>query len=457
MASEAIGLESVEAPTPPAAEPFPARAAAWYAVWMIALANALDAVDRGGITLLIEPIKRDLHLSDTEVSLLTGFSFSLFYGLVGLPLSRLADTSNRQRIIGSVMMIWSLATSAIAFVQGFWSLFVMRGVTGSAVSLKGPNGLSMISDMVPRHKLPTAMAVYNGGVAIGAGFTSIIVGLLLGWLGGRVFTVFGMTLHDWQMVFLIIGTPGVVLGLLFLLTVREPPRRGRATTMRLPILEVFRFLWREWAIFFPFIVGSALLQIEAYGVLQWRFPFFSRTYGHTWGPAFLGPLMGTATLILSPVGFVIGAWIGQRWERRADPGAMVKLSILGSCLSLPVTLAMLLAPDPWTAFALSCVSTVGIGVSAPGAVAALQNVTPNEFRGQISALYLFTIGVIGGGVGPLVVGVLNDYVFHSEAMLRYSMVVVTVIFGGLGLWLKFVCLPPYKERVGRVIAAERAA
>jgi MFS family permease len=120
-----------------------------------------------------------------------------------------------------------------------------------------------------------------------------------------------------------------------------------------------------------------------------------------------------------------------------------------------VTLAMLLAPDPWTAFALSCLSTVGIGVSAPGAVAALQNVTPNEFRGQISALYLFTIGVIGGGIGPLVVGLLNDYVFHSEAMLRYSMVVVTVIFGGLGLWLKFVCLPPYKERVGRVIAAER--
>jgi MFS family permease len=452
MASEAVVSE--ESIPPAAAEPFPAKTAAWYAVWMIALANALDAVDRGGITLLIEPIKRDLHLSDTEVSLLTGFSFSLFYGLIGLPLSRLADTSNRKRIIGGVMMIWSLATSAIAFVAGFWSLFAMRGVTGSAVSLKGPNGLSMISDMVPRHKLPTAMAVYNGGVAIGAGFTSIIVGLLLGWLGGKVFNVFGMPLHDWQMVFLIIGTPGILLGLLFLLTVREPPRRGRATTMRLPIFDVFRFLWREWRIFLPFIVGSALLQIEAYGVLQWRFPFFSRTFG--WGPAFLGPLMGTATLILSPIGFAIGAWLGQRWERRADPGAMVKLSILGSCLSLPVTLAMLLAPDPWTAFALACLSTVGIGISAPGAVAALQNVTPNEFRGQISALYLFTIGVIGGGIGPLVVGVLNDYVFHSEAMLRYSMVVVTVIFGGLGLWLKFDCLPPYKERVGRVIAAERS-
>jgi MFS family permease len=94
--------------------------------------------------------------------------------------------------------------------------------------------------------------------------------------------------------------------------------------------------------------------------------------------------------------------------------------------------------------------------TAPGAVAALQNVTPNEFRGQISALYLFTIGVIGGGIGPLVVGLLNDYVFHDEAMLRYSMVVVTVVFGGLGLWLKFVCLPPYKERVARVIAHERA-
>ena len=138
MAAEAIAGDDF---TPnAAAEPFPPKVAAWYAVWMIALANALDSVDRGGITLLIEPIKRDLHLSDTEVSLLTGFSFSLFYGLVGLPLSRLADTSNRKRIIGGVMMIWSLATSAIAFVQGFWALFAMRGITGSAVSLKGPNG-----------------------------------------------------------------------------------------------------------------------------------------------------------------------------------------------------------------------------------------------------------------------------------------------------------------------------
>ena len=134
---------------------------------------------------------------------------------------------------------------------------------------------------------------------------------------------------------------------------------------------------------------------------------------------------------------------------------MVKLSILGSCLSLPLTLAMLLAPDPWRAFGLSCLSTVAIGISAPGAVAALQNVTPNEFRGQISALVPVHHRRDRRRGGAAVVALFTDYVFHDEAMLRYSMVVVTVIFGGLGLWLKFVCLPPYKERVARVIAAER--
>lgn len=452
MATTAIDAEQ-EPIAAPAAEPFPAKAAAWYAVWMIALANALDAVDRGGISLLIEPIKRDLHISDTGISLLTGTAFSIFYGCVGLPLSRLADTRNRKRIIGGVMMIWSVATGAIAFVQSFAALFAMRGVTGSAVSLKGPNGLSMISDLVPRQKLPTAMAIYNGGVSIGGGVTSIVVGMLLGWVGGKVFSVFDVPLKDWQMVFLIIGTPGALLGLIFLLTVREPPRRGRATSMRLPILDVFRFFWRERAIYMPFIVGSALLQIEAYGVLGWRFPFFSRTFG--WGPAFFGPLSGYATLALTPVGLGLGAWLGQTWERRGDAGAMVKLSIFGSCLSLPLTMAMLLAPGPWWAFALSCLSTVAIGISAPGAVAALQNVTPNEFRGQISALYLFTIGVIGGALGPLAVALFTDYLFRDEAMLRYSMAVVTVIFGGLGLWLKFICLGPYKERVARVIAQER--
>ena len=454
MASEEVGLESVEARAS-ATEPFPARAAAWWAVWMIALANALDSVDRGGIAVLIEPIKRDLHISDTLISLLTGTAFSIFYGIIGLALSRLADTWNRKRIIGGVMIIWSVATSAIAFAQSFASLFAMRGVTGAAISLKGPNGLSMISDFLPRDKLPTAMAIYNGGVSIGGGFTRIIVGMLLGFLGGKVFDVFGMKLHDWQMIFLIIGTPGIVLGLAFLLTVREPLRRGRATTLRLPILDVFRFLWRERAIFFPFIVGSAVLQIETFGVLGWQVPFYSRTFG--WSAAFVGQLTGYTTLAISPLGLALGAWLGQSWEQRGDAGAMIKLSILGSCLSLPLTIASLLAPGPWWAFVLSTLSTVGIGISAPGAVAALQNVTPNEFRGQISALYLFTIGVIGGGLGPLAVALFTDHVFRDEAMLRYSMVVVTVIFGAVGLWLKFVCLPPYKERVARVIAAERGA
>ena len=450
MATTPIDAEQEPISIPaPSAEPFPARAAAWYAVWMIALANALDAVDRGGISLLIEPMKRDLRISDFEISLLTGFAFSLLYGCVGLPLSRLADTRNRKRIIGGVMVVWSVATAATGFARGFASLFAMRGVTGAAISLKGPNGLSMISDLVPRQKLPTAMAIYNGGVSIGAGFTSIIVGMLLGFLGGKMFNVFGVALKDW---FLIIGTPGALLGLIFLLTVREPPRRGRATNMRLPILDVFRFFWSEKAIYLPFIIGSALLQIEAYGVLQWRFPFYSRTFG--WGPAFIGPLTGYATLALTPVGLGLGAWLGQKWEQRGDAGAMVKLSILGSCFSLPLTLASLLAPNPWWSFGLSTASVVAIGISAPGAVAALQNVTPNQFRGQISALYLFTIGVIGGGVGPSVVALFTDYVFRDEAMLRYSMVVVTVLFGAAGLWLKFVCLKPYKERVSRVIAEE---
>lgn len=452
MASQAI--EADEAIPAARAEPFPPRYAAWYAVCMIALANALDAVDRGSISLLIEPIKRDLHITDTEISLLTGTAFSIFYGCVGLPLSRLADLWNRKRIIGTAMMLWSGATSACAFAQGFGSLFALRGLTGSAVSVKGPNGLSMISDLVPRDKLPRAMAIFNWGISLGAGFTSILVGVLIGLFSGKVFSLFGVRLSDWQMVFLVVGIPGALAGLIFLLTVREPPRRGRASTMKLPVGDVFRFAAREKAIYLPFMVGSALLQIEAVGVMGWRVPFFGRTFG--WGPEVIGPLAGTATLILTPFGLAFGAWLGERWEKAGDTGAMVRLSILGSCLSLPLTLASLLMPTPWLAFAFSTASIIGIGVSAPGAVAALQVITPNEFRGQITAAYLFTIGVIGGAVGPLAVALFTDYVFADEAMLRYSMAVVTVIFGGLGLWLKFVCLKPYKERVGRVIAAERA-
>ena len=436
-------------------QPFPPARTAWYAVGVIALVNMLDNVDRGIISLLIEPIKRDLALSDTEISLLIGLAFSLFYGLVGLPMSRFADTRNRKYILSFGIFVWSAATAACAFATGFKSLFAMRGLTGAGVSLKGPCALSMISDLVPRHKYPTAISIFNFGIVLGSATSLIIGGTLIGMFDGQTFSLpLGIVLKDWQMIFLLVGAPGILVALLVMLTVREPARRGRERTAKPPVLDVFRYLWRERTIYAPFYIGVALIQIETMGLLNWRVPFFSRTYG--WGPEVIGPLMGTISILLTPIGLVGGAWLGERMAAR-DPGAMIKLSIMGTDISLPLTIAGLLMPTPELALTFSAIAVVVIGIGSPGAVAALQTVTPNEYRGQLTALHLFTIAVIGGGLGPVAVALFTDYIFQDELQLRYAMASCAAIFGGIGLALQLMGLKPYTRRVAHIMAEERAA
>ena len=422
---------------------------------MFSLVNALDSVDRGIISILIGPIKRDLLLTDTEISILIGFAFSFFYAIVGLPMSRLADTRNRKLILSFGIAAWSLATAGAAFAKSFAGLFVSRGLTGAGESLKGPNALSMISDLVPREKYPRAMSVYQFGISLGGAMSLIIGGTMMGMVGGKTFEIAGiLVLRDWQLIFLSVGLPGLFVALIIALTVKEPARRGREGTAKPPFLDVFRFIWREKSIYGPFLIGGALLQIEATALMSWRIPFYQRTFG--WGPEDVGPIMGVMAITLMPIGLALGAWLGERLALR-NAGAMIKLSIIGTVLSLPISVLSLLAPTAELALTCQAFSLIALGVGAPASTAAIQTVTPNEYRGQITAAFLFTISVIGNALGPLSVALLTDYVFGDEAALRYAMISVAISFGVLGLFLKFLCFTPYKRRVDAIIAAERAA
>ncbi|WP_336980497.1 MFS transporter [Altererythrobacter fulvus] len=436
--------------------PYPKAAVAWYAIAMLGLINALDSIDRGILSLLIQPIKRDLGLSDTEIGLLSGIAFSGVYAMVGLPLSRLADTRNRKLILSFGITLWSAATALGSLAQNFWHLFLSRAGTGAGESLKGPNALSMISDLVPREKLARAMSLYSMGIVGGMAFSLIAGGMLLGHFEGRdIAGPFGILFRDWQIVLLLVGSPGIVVALIFLLTVREPARRGRRSADKPPLLEVLRFIRGNFRFFGFFLAGVALLQIELTGLLHWRIPFYERTYG--WGPATAGPLMGTISLVTTPVGLAIGAWLGERLARRGDPGAMLRLSLIGLTSALPFAVVQPLMPTPQLAMACSAVSLLCSSIASPGYVAAIQVVTPNEFRGQVNAIYLFMISVVGSAIAPLAVSLITDYVFGDEAMLRYSMVTIAIIFGTAGLAMKYLSLRPYCAMVSRIMEEERQA
>lgn len=445
----------MEQQTSPAADPpWPRPAVAWSAVIMLSLISMMSNIDRSIITLLIEPIKADLALTDTEMSILVGLGFSVPYMLVGLPMSRLTDRGNRRLILSLGLVCWSIATSLTAAAHNFLTLLLTRSTVGAAESVQGPNSLSLISDFVPRQRLARAMSLYSMGIAGGMAASMIIGGTLLAWLEGMPDVVLPLMgpVGDWQMVFILCGLPGFVLAAAFWVAVPEPARRGRTRSDPVPLREVGRFLWANRGFYLNMFGGIAVSGISAFGLLAWRVAFYERTYG--WTPAETGPVMGLITLVTLPIGLSIGTMLGEAFDRRGLHDSMMRLYMLGQLVAVPLAIIGPLMPSPAWAIGLAVGAGIAGGISSPGQTAAIQVVTPNEMRGQINALYLFTISVIGSGLGPTVVALCTDYVFGNEAMLRYAMALVAGTLGPLGLFLIYRSMAAYREAVGRVVAAE---
>jgi MFS family permease len=435
------------------AQPWPSPARAWYTVIIIALVSMMSNIDRGIINLLVEPIKRDMALSDTSVSLLVGFAFSFFYMLFGLPMARVSDSHNRKIILTSALALWSFATALCGLAQTFWQLFITRGLVGAGESVKGPCSMSMISDLVPRHRLPRAFAIYQLGITAGQGGALIIGGLLIALLAGMpaINLGAGLVIKDWHIVFLLCGVPGLLLALLMVVTIREPDRRGRQIKGKAPLREVARFVGSNWRIYLPLLLSIAIASIESFGMVVWRPAFFERTYG--WGPSIAGPLLGTMMIVATPLGLFLGTMLAEHFLRRKRDDAMLRVCLYSHVLAVPFAVAMPLMPNPWLAFAMGILAATAAGMSAPGQNSAIQIITPNEMRGQVSAVYLFGISVIGGGLGPTAIALITDFVFQDEMKLRYAMSLFAAIVGPIGILLTWLAMKPYAAAIRRIDAA----
>jgi len=439
MASGAAVADSAESE----AQPWPNARRAWYTVVVLALVSMMSNIDRGVVNLLVESIKRDLFLSDTEISLLVGFAFSFFYMICGLPMARVADSYSRKIILTTGLAIWSGATALCGLAQTFWQLFAARGLVGAGESVKGPCSMSMIADLVQRERLPRAFAIYQMGITAGMAGSMIIGGVLIGLLANMppIALPAGLVIRDWHMVFLICGIPGLSLALLMIFTVREPVRRGRKNRNAVPIRDIARFLGGKWRIYLPLLLSIAIGSIENFGLLVWRPAFFERTYG--WGPEVIGPILGVMMLIAVPIGLALGTALAEYYIRRGRDDAMLRVCFISQLLSVPLAVATPLMPTPWLALALGMAASIAGAMSAPGQNSAIQIITPNAMRGQVSAIYLFTISVIGGGFGPTAIALITDNIFADPAMLRYSMAMFTAVVGPIGAVLLWLTLKPY--------------
>jgi MFS family permease len=438
-------------------EPWPSPARAWYAVFVFALALMINMLDRGIVSLLVGPIKRDLGLSDTEMSYVMGAAFVIFYMLLGLPIARLVDSKSRRAILGVGVTIWSFMTSLCGLAQGFWQLFVCRVGVGSGEACSGPATFSMLADLFPKEKLPRAIAALNFGFYVGTGLALIIGGTITQAFSNAppvTLPLIGVTMRGWQLTFFVVGLPGLIVAAL-MATVREPKRRGRISpnmnesTKPIPVRDVFAFLSKNRTTFAPIFIGMGIQILLSYGAAGWAPAFYMRTFG--WSPKEYGLVQGLITIAILPVGTLVGSILAERFAEAGRDDANLRVVLLGKLLALPFSILFPFMPNAYLAVVVSTVGLFCLSWTAAPLNAALQIVTPNQMRGQITALFLFVFNVIGFGLGPTLVALFTDYVFKAESQVGFSLAAAGLILGPLGTFVIWLGMKPY----GRSVAAAR--
>ena len=426
----------------PMAVPGVGRMGGWYTVVMAGLVGVMSQIDRGVLALFVQPMKRDFHLSDTQVSFLLGAAFTLFYVVGGPPISRLADRGVRKSVIAGCLAVWSLATGLCGFAQNFWGFFASRAVIGASEAGCGPASLSLISDSVPKEKLPRAYAIYNSGFMGGGALSLFFGGILLGLLADvQPIHIAGLgTIHNWQIVFMILGVPGIILSTIFFFTVKEPPRKGSTRPQGYSSREVMTFVWSQRSFHLPLIAGVLLMGLQTYGLIAWMPAFYERTYG--WGPAKVGPLLGIVTLIGGTIGLFVGARLAEILARKHDD-ANLRVLFLAQFLPIPILFAVPLMPSPWLALGLGAVGGAFGTMGAAGFNSALNTAVPNEMRSQINVTYFILQNAIAGSLGPTLVALVTDFVAHSEADLRYVIAGFRIFLGPACAFFLWKALKPY--------------
>ncbi|MGE0101608.1 MAG: spinster family MFS transporter [Blastocatellales bacterium] len=433
--------------------PYPPSRVAWYVVGVLTFVYIFSFIDRQILNLLVRPIKRDLGISDTQMSLLMGFSFAVFYTVFGLPLGRLADSRSRRTIIAVGFAFWSVFTAGCGLARNFVQMLLLRMGVGVGEAALSPAAYSIISDYFPPRKRATAISLYSMGIYIGSGFAFIIGGLVARFASAQEMwemPVIG-AIRPWQLVFFIVGLPGVLLSLL-MYTIREPYRRGmrrvtgedgKSTTVQTPMNEVFSYIRSNWLTFLCHNLGFAFLSFSSYGTSAWVPTFFVRN--HSWSESQAGQVYGWIVAIAATMGVAAGGWLADKLAERGYHDSTMRVGLLVSIAWFPFGWAYPFVSDPWVAAALLA-PTVFLA-SAPFGVApaAITQMMPNNMRAQASAIYLFTINLIGLGVGPTAVAMTTDYVFGNEMMVNYSLAIVTTIAHIISSIMLWIGLKPYRR------------
>lgn len=437
------------APAVVARPPWPSRAVRYYALGVLTLAYAVSFIDRTILSMLIDPIKADLRLSDTQISLLSGLAFSLFYAVMGLPLGRLVDRASRKLVIAGGVALWSVVTATCGLAGNFGQLFLSRMGVGVGEAALSPGAFSMLSDLFPPRERNRAGGVYALGVSLGAALAYLVGGAVIEFArnsGGLSLPLVG-EVTPWRFAFIIVGLPGLLVALL-MLTVREPQRRGAVSQNQAALesdAKLGAFLQANWKAAFGCLFGYALINVPFITILQWGPSFLSRSHGLT--PGEVGLVLGLIFLGPSLAGQLVGGVLSDwRFAKGSRAAPLQNAIVCGLLLVFTSGLATVAPSLPW-AIALIGATTFLVCASVGHGPAALTLMSPNHLRGQMTAVYFLVIQVVVLATSTTLVAVISDYILRDPARINVGMAVVSGGSSLLGALVLKLALKPFSQAV----------
>lgn len=408
----------------------------------------LSYIDRQILGTFVGPIKQDFGVTDAQVGMLQGLAFAIFYTFIGLPIGRWVDKTNRRNLIVLGVLIWSFFTASCAFASSFNMLFLSRMGVGIGEATLGPAAFSIMADLFPKERMGVAASVFYWGNLVGAGLALLIGGAVR----EAVATMqpwnipFMGEVTGWRLVFVMLGIPGMIFAFL-VFTVREPKRSAVAMVggqvVQPTVGEAMAEMRKRWQSVVGISLAFSFQAAANYGFMGWATEFFLRV--HHWGPGQTTRALGTLIMTCGVAGLYIGGWISDRWHRKGVIDAPLRVAI-PSALGIVIFLtAAMLAPTPELSLAFAAPGLFAIALPMGTASASLTYIFPNQFRGLVTALYLFILNLGGLPIGNYIPGLLTDKLFHDPLKIGTSAAITIGVCGTLMLLLILATRSKYRE------------
>lgn len=439
---------------------YPPIAVARYTIIVLAVAYTFSFLDRQILVLLIEPVRRDLGLSDTGVSLLTGLAFAVLYAIMGLPMARAADLWSRRKVILLGVTLWGSMTTACGFASSFAQLFLARMGVGVGEAALTPAAYAMVPDLFPPERQARAMSVFTLGAFLGSGLALLIGGFVIGMLEGvgTVELPWLGPLRSWQLALICVGAATLVL----LLPLARIPEAHRAAQVGMQsavplrrLQDVVSLLWKRRSAYAAIFIGVPLANLFGYGMQAWMPTFFIRHYG--WRASEVGLTLGTLGVIFGALGGLSGAWVADRWRKRGMVDANLRIASYAVAATAVLPAAVAFAPTAPLALVALAALNICIAIVIPLVPAALQTITPRPVRAQVSALFLLVVNLIGIGVGPTAIALITEYVFEDAQAVGWSIALVGMVACGMSAVIITAGLRGFRAATAQANMASAAA